>query len=71
MDRSTLTSIYTKKEKDIQTNGIAGRKEGREIGKYVTYSRMELELQYRVHWAKRLKRGPRETSKTYNRNVIK
>lgn len=64
MARSTFTGIYTKKEKDIQTNGTAGGKEGKEIRKYVTYSRMELELQYRVYWAKRLKRGPQETSKT-------
>lgn len=57
MDKKYFIGIYTKKEKDMQTNGTAGIKEGKEIRKYVTYSRMELQLKYRVLGAKRLKKG--------------
>lgn len=57
MDKKYFIGIYTKKEKDMQTNGTAEVKGGKETRKYVTYSRMELKLKYRVLWAKRLKKG--------------
>lgn len=64
LDTSTFTGIYTKRENDRQANGTARRKGGTEVRNFMIYSRMEPELKYRVHQAKRLKTGLKKLSNT-------